>query len=1045
MTFGDPIIYDCPSCSKPMQMTTYNSYTVRHSDVFSDGYSTGRPHFTPDLAKCPSCRALFFRHNVKGKTEMDYRKARKAKNKIKDIKDPERAYFIKALKQGIAKNRKEEKQIREYLWRDLNNETRHGGEEPGGTDGKIYRDNCAALLPLTEKTLKEMQLKKNSKKYDDDDRDNCLIMIAELNRNLGNFDECAKLISQLHDTWGWLKKQYTWECKAKNPRTFILLGKHLMELKKGKTARGEDYYERGCLYLKRGKPKEALADFIKGEELGLREYEYSDLLIERGGLYVHEFKEYEKAIADFTKAISLAEYDRQKEEALHGRSAAHTATGDFAAALADIQAAIESDDTRLAYYHTRQKIHEALGNTEAAEWDGFKAGLLWGFRSGKCENLASFCETGARYDISQNAKGILTIRIQGKDGEPVEAEILYSGGENALFRRRPCQFIKLDAIPEDLRNALLKSGEVVIAEDTAREYTVKTRPVIEPLDTLQAIVTDGYPFFTGLRARLYAHKDKPIREVIGKEDWTTLACVLAREEDYAQLERYAAEGLPLDEISPEHYRPFQPTPFYYITLNFIWGLMKDPVKMLRWLIGRGADPNKTGGDSCTPLGNQCFPGGNRDIMKALLEAGANPNLETYLNHGHHLPLALIATVAGYDSNPSMTAKDKKKIETNFTPADIENLKKLAALLREYGAKETLEELGTETHQGRPIAPRPTRVLSSDEIDQLISAINEEDKTEQIPDEKTFPICEEWVEIQEWKFARDKDCTTLVIPAGVVRIGKCAFAHCKNLRKIDIGRNVSEIGKYAFRKDNRPGDMADITEVINHSVEPQTINARHFHNNNLAKATLRVPAESVGAYTEAEGWKEFGSIVAMEEAARLAGAGDAANHTMDWPPYVPASVHIWLGSFDSKEDLDEYADNSEYEWEYYGHLLGEDNFDEPPEEYGIGCGFCWDNGLQYLDAADITDDLVWDFYEQEMPLSDILSEFLDGLPVDIEEILEACKKKYPELKKANSAIAVFGWKSKTKDFKKAKSRLEYLGEFDLTEPEQDDDGRYDAWV
>jgi hypothetical protein len=158
---------------------------------------------------------------------------------------------------------------------------------------------------------------------------------------------------------------------------------------------------------------------------------------------------------------------------------------------------------------------------------------------------------------------------------------------------------------------------------------------------------------------------------------------------------------------------------------------------------------------------------------------------------------------------------------------------------------------------------------------------------------------------------------------------------------------------------------------------------------------------------------------------------------------PLVIQIWLGNFDSSEELEEYADNTEYEWEYYGHLLGEDNFDEPPEEYGLGCAFCYENNITYEEAADITEGLFYEFYEQEQPLQDIFA----SLPIDCDEALEACKEKYPILKKANSYIVVFGYHHKRKNFQKAKLSKPccYIGEFDIEVPEPDTDGQYEGWV
>jgi len=591
MTFGDPIIYHCPSCRKMMKMLTFRSYTSRSGgSIYSDSYFSGGPHFTSDLAKCPHCKELFFRHNDKNAIEMDIRTA----GRIKYIEEPEREDLLGVLtdnsgiKPGFIKNRKEEKTFRLDLWHELNKTTRGGRYKPSGDELELWKNNCAALLPLMEKTLKKMRSEKNSEKYRDKDRDNCLIQIAELNRNLGSFDECVILINKLNSDWDWLKQQFERECTAKNPFTFELLS----------------------------------------------------------------------------------------------------------------------------------------------------------------ENKAA----------------------------------------------------------------------------------------------------------------------------------------------------------PPPSPPPEHV-------------------------------------NVKSSENATP--------------------------------------------------PVKSTTEELKFETPKAEVEV------------YEKEETAE--------------------------------NE------------FIIFDDWTEIEDWRFIRDSTYTSFVIHDNITRIGKCAFAQCRELKKLDIGKNVLNIEKYAFRKDNRPWETAYITEVINRSVKPQIIDQYHFYNNDLSKAVLRVPEQSIEAYKAAEGWKDFGTIIALDEEKyppykiRADIKLKTAPRKKKAPPLV---LQIWLGNFESAEELEEYADNTEYEWEYYGHLLGEDNFDEPPEEYGIGCAFCYDNEIMYEDAADITDGLFYQFYEQEQPLQDIFA----ALPVDPEEAMEACKEKYPMLKKANAYIVVFGWHNKRKNFRKARPSkpCRYLGEFEIVTPEPDTDGKYEGW-
>jgi hypothetical protein len=140
-----------------MLKRNFRSYTVRDSASYSDGYRTGGPHFTPDLAKCPNCMAVFFLHNLCEKKEDTPYEERQS---YKDIGDPDLDNYIKAVGEGLAKNVDEEKQLRMDLWRGINGTIRGTQKELLGDMLVLWQDNCAALLPLMEKTLKEMRLKK---------------------------------------------------------------------------------------------------------------------------------------------------------------------------------------------------------------------------------------------------------------------------------------------------------------------------------------------------------------------------------------------------------------------------------------------------------------------------------------------------------------------------------------------------------------------------------------------------------------------------------------------------------------------------------------------------------------------------------------------------------------------------------------------------------------------------------------------------------------------------------------------------------------------
>jgi len=112
-------------------------------------------------------------------------------------------------------------------------------------------------------------------------------------------------------------------------------------------------------------------------------------------------------------------------------------------------------------------------------------------------------------------------------------------------------------------------------------------------------------------------------------------------------------------------------------------------------------------------------------------------------------------------------------------------------------------------------------------------------------------------IEDLAFADCIKLTSVTIPASVTSIGGRVFEGCTGLTSITIPSSVISIGNYAFAWCIR------LVEIINHATTPQTINTNVFEGVSLSVATLRVPAASIDAYRAAEGWKDFGNIVAIE--------------------------------------------------------------------------------------------------------------------------------------------------------------------------------------
>jgi len=311
------------------------------------------------------------------------------------------------------------------------------------------------------------------------------------------------------------------------------------------------------------------------------------------------------------------------------------------------------------------------------------------------EPRTSLIETEIKYNVVRgsletNNTEELSIYTKRCDGDEWRPEVFYSGGKNALLRRRMDQYIFFVDLQEDIKDNLRYAEEIVIIETAPKNqnndirYNAVMRQLPENvnLDSVDEIINDGYVLFASLAALVRANIDKPISEVIAGDDIPNLAVILAREEDYELLDKLVSEGFSLNMPADKRFREWQPTPLFYISMSGIWFTMEDPVRMLYYLIDHGADINKAGGDKRTPLGNQCFRDGSYDIMKNLLEAGANPNLKTFENN-YVTPLEMVTLCEDFETNPDYTEADKEYIRNNVSEEEKESFRERAELLREY--------------------------------------------------------------------------------------------------------------------------------------------------------------------------------------------------------------------------------------------------------------------------------------------------------------------------------------------------------------------------
>lgn len=90
------------------------------------------------------------------------------------------------------------------------------------------------------------------------------------------------------------------------------------------------------------------------------------------------------------------------------------------------------------------------------------------------------------------------------------------------------------------------------------------------------------------------------------------------------------------------------------------------------------------------------------------------------------------------------------------------------------------------------------------------------------------------------------------------IADYAFDWCSSLTSITIPNSVTSIGNSAFRA------CSSLADVICKSIEVPMLELDVFVGMPISEATLYVPVQSLENYKAAAQWKEFGSIVPLDE-------------------------------------------------------------------------------------------------------------------------------------------------------------------------------------
>lgn len=203
MTPGPIYVYECPYCGNLLKNWSIRSGNTSASKFYSDGKVIA-PMLRefPNLTKCKSCDKIFWLSKIEeiGTYEWDENENLEWENasmaEFLNIYD-----YFKALESNVGENEKEVLWIRKRIWWAFNDRLREGEKIFNmESDEELWLQNCKALIALFDLNMVSDK-----------------IMIAELYRNIGDFESSFKLLNEIDaPDLQWLTVKLKKECENEN-------------------------------------------------------------------------------------------------------------------------------------------------------------------------------------------------------------------------------------------------------------------------------------------------------------------------------------------------------------------------------------------------------------------------------------------------------------------------------------------------------------------------------------------------------------------------------------------------------------------------------------------------------------------------------------------------------------------------------------------------------------------------------------------------------------------------------------------------------------
>lgn len=358
--------YICPKCGNILiyrpQIDNYDECS------YSDGKYSDNPQSQFDLTKCPKCDTILWLSDL-GEIAKSHHWIHKKDsiwqnpNWFDWVPSPDFQDLLRAL--TLANDKEKEIYIRQRIWWKFNDTVRYNEEMfSDGSDPGIWEQNCHALLSLLNPKNK-----------------NHCALIAELYRNLGQFEESMKLLDTLSDR---INLTYTLmeECTAQNTKVVQI------KIKSDFYKTDEDFLDidsSGLLFpplTHFQKPDKSKPHQLEAQEIyhnqsfknnlgetrdkltrAMRLWNDNPYICAGRGIVCFLMKDYMAALRDFSRALELYPHMHQW---LINRGNTYAKIYELDKAAADYDKAIELDPGNPDYYEIRRNFYfgNEYGTTE---------------------------------------------------------------------------------------------------------------------------------------------------------------------------------------------------------------------------------------------------------------------------------------------------------------------------------------------------------------------------------------------------------------------------------------------------------------------------------------------------------------------------------------------------------------------------------------------------------------------------------------------------------------------------------------------------------